>query len=267
MNEIYGLLGKKLGYSFSPIIHNIILKELNINGLYCLFEVEEDKLNLAFEGFKILKIKGINVTIPYKIKTMELVDELSLEAKNIGSINTIKFMEGYSIGYNTDYFGFISSLSKYNIDVKNKIVYVLGTGGASRAVIQALKDLNSKKIIAVTRNKNRKDLNVKLIDYYELSKEEYGDILINCTPLGMYPNVDISPINKDVIANFNVVYDLIYNPKETILMKLAKQFNIPSYNGMAMLVYQAIKAQEIWHEINLDTKLAEKIFEMINKYV
>ncbi|WDU84296.1 shikimate dehydrogenase family protein [Caloramator sp. Dgby_cultured_2] len=87
---------------------------------------------------------------------MELVDELSLEAKNIGSINTIKFMEGYSIGYNTDYFGFISSLSKYNIDVKNKIVYVLGTGGASRAVIQALKDLNSKKIIAVTRNKKIK---------------------------------------------------------------------------------------------------------------
>lgn len=268
MNEIYGLLGKKLGYSFSPIIHNIILKELNINGLYCLFEVEEDKLNLAFEGFKILKIKGINVTIPYKIKTMELVDELSLEAKNIGSINTIKFMEGYSIGYNTDYFGFISSLSKYNIDVKNKIVYVLGTGGASRAVIQALKDLNSKKIIAVTRNKkNKKDLDVELIDYYELSKKGKGDILINCTPLGMNPDLDILPIEIDIIANFSIVYDLIYNPKETILMKWAKQFNIPSYNGMAMLVYQAIKAQEVWNGTNLDIKLADKIIEILNKDV
>lgn len=267
MNEIYGLLGRKLGHSFSPIINDVILRELNINGFYGLFEVEEDKLKIAFEGFKVLKIKGINVTIPYKIKTMELVDDLSSEAQKIGSINTIKFADGYSIGYNTDYFGFIASLSKYNIDVKNKTIYVLGTGGASRAVIQALKDLNSKQIIAVTRNKNRKDLDVELINYNELSKEICGDILINCTPLGMYPNVDNSPVEKDFISNFSIVYDLIYNPKETILIKWAKQFNIPSYNGMAMLVYQAIKSQEIWNEIKIDVKLSEKILEKLNKHV
>lgn len=267
MNEIYGLLGRKLGHSFSPMIHDIILKTLNINGVYYLFEVEEDKLNVAFEGFKVLRIKGINVTIPYKIKTMELVDELSLEAKKIGSINTIKFIDGYSIGYNTDYFGFISSLSKYNIDVKNKIVYVLGTGGASRAVIQALKDLNSKKIIAVTRNKSKMDLDVELTDYSELSKGVGRDILINCTPLGMYPKIDISPIDKGIIGNFNIVYDLIYNPRETLLMKLAKQMNIPSYNGMTMLVYQAIKSQEIWNEIKIDSNLADKILEKFNNSV
>ncbi|SEF81513.1 shikimate dehydrogenase [Caloramator fervidus] len=268
MNNIFGLLGKKLSHSKSPEIHFAILNELKIKGGYYIFEVDEINLKKAFEAFKVLKVKGINVTIPYKIKVMEFLDDLSYEARLIGSVNTIKFKDGYAIGYNTDYYGFKYSLERYGIEGKNKTVCVLGSGGAARSVIQVFKDLNAREIVVVTRQKNGKVIDgVKVIDYEDVSSFKGADILVNCTPLGMYPDVNFSPLDKKDIIKFEKVFDLIYNPSETLLMKYAKEFNIPCYNGFYMLLLQAIKSQEIWNEIYISDEFVDRIIKNVNIYV
>ena len=138
--EFYGLLGEKLSHSLSPEIHSELLRLMNKAGGYKLFEVERNKLKDFTESLKLLKIRGCNVTIPYKRDIMEYVDFISDEAKKIGAINTIYLNEGKLYGYNTDYFGFGYMLKVSNIDIKDKIAVILGNGGASRAVVHYLVD-------------------------------------------------------------------------------------------------------------------------------
>lgn len=266
--EFYGLLGEKLSHSLSPKIHNKLYSELNIEGAYKLLEVERSELYKLPDALKILKIKGINVTIPYKEDIMQYLDEISKEALEIGAVNTVLIKDGKLHGYNTDYYGFGAMLEENNIDVANKEVVVLGSGGASKAVISYLINNNALSIKIVTRKigDNVKSFSPKIkFLTYEDWDEMYGQVLINTTPVGMYPKVDECPLEAKEIGNFEDIVDLIYNPKETKLMKIGKDLGKNVCGGLGMLVNQAIKAEEIWLDTIISKEISNNIYSEINK--
>ncbi len=266
MGNIYGLIGEKLGHSFSPRIHSLICEALNIKGSYFLFELEKRDLKDAILGGKALKIKGFNVTIPYKIEMMQHMDEMEEAAKKIGSINTVVFKDGKSIGYNTDYHGFGMMLKKQDVDLKNKKCVILGTGGASKAVLQYLLDNHAKEILFVSRDKEKSKERYKefeCIDYQDLKSIKEKDILINCTPCGMYPNTQESPIDTMDLKNFKVAVDLIYNPIQTLFIKESKEKGLKGLNGLYMLIGQAIKSQELWNDLKIEDQIVDKIYEKL----
>lgn len=266
LESLYGLLGEKLTHSFSPQIHSLIFAKLNIAGHYQLFEVEKENLSNAILGFKALKVKGVNVTIPYKVDVMKYLDDVSEEGKHIGAINTICFKNGRVIGYNTDYYGFGMMLDKFNIDVKDKNTVILGTGGAAKAVLQYLLDRAVRDVVFVTRNVDegmKKFKDFKTIAYEKVKNLKDQDIVINCTPCGMYPNTEKSPLSIEEVSRFNTVVDLIYNPKETLLLKYAREQNIKAINGLYMLIGQAVKAEELWNCLKINDEVVDKIYEEI----
>ena len=175
--------------------------------------------------------------------------------------------EGLSIdvkgAYNTDYFGVIKTFEKMKLELKNKEVYILGTGGASLAVAKALKDLDAKFFFVSRNIYDKKDFPFanKLIDYNELENRK-GYLLINATPIGTTPNTNISPVSKQTIENFNILFDLIYNPRETLFLRWGKELGKQVENGLYMLVAQAVKSQEIWFDKKLDYN---KIYELIQE--
>lgn len=234
----YALLGEKLSHSYSPIIHKKIFEAYNLDADYTLLECNKEELEGIINSLREGKYHGFNVTIPYKIEVMKYLDEISAEAKAIGSVNTIAYKNGKVVGYNTDYFGFYNELINYNIPVKNKDCYILGTGGASLALYKALIDLggNVKYVSRSPKNDNT-------ITYDELNNRNI-DLLVNATPVGMYPNIDKSPVDTMIAKRSKYVVDIIFNPKRTKLLLDSAS----SYNGLLMLVGQAVKAEEIWQD-------------------
>lgn len=265
--EFYGLLGEKLSHSLSPEIHSEILKAINKSGAYKLFEIEKDKLNNFTEALKLLGVKGCSVTIPYKKDIIQYIDVLSEEAKKIGAVNTIYLKDNKLYGYNTDYFGFGYMLDVSSIEIQNKNIVILGNGGAARAVLHYLLDNGANKVYIVSRKSNIEKFeykNVKVISYEDL-KSLKGDILINSTPVGMYPNIENSPVSKDIIENFSALVDLIYNPMETKFLSLGKELNKKVVGGLYMLVGQAVKSQEIWQETYISEDILKSIYNLIRK--
>ena len=251
----FGLLGEKLGHSYSPLIHNKIFECINIEATYELIELESDKLEEQINKLRCGEYKGYNVTIPYKKEVMKYLDEISDEAKAIGSVNTIAYVDGKVIGYNTDYYGFYETIIYNNIEIKDKDCYILGTGGASLAIYKVLKDLGGN-ITFVSRTPND-----NCISYNEL-KEKNIDVLVNTTPVGMYPNIGISPVSKEVVKKIKTVIDIVFNPLKTQLLIDSNS----SYHGLYMLVGQAIKAEEIWHNITIDNSIEDIVNYVIKEY-
>jgi shikimate dehydrogenase len=263
----YGLLGEKLSYSLSPEIHNKIFEMTNINGAYKIFEMPKGKTGRYADFIRTSQIKGVNVTIPYKQAVMNDLDEISAEAMRINAVNTILNDNGVLRGYNTDYFGFMALLKKNNINAAGKDAAVLGTGGAAQAVFACLNDLKAKNIYAVSRNKKNKEgcvSGVKYIDYEEL-EDLSAYALINATPVGTYPDHAASPVKESVVQRFECLIDLIYNPEETEFLRIGKKNGKRVCGGLYMLVMQAVKANEIWHNITIDGQTAEKVFEYISQ--
>lgn len=264
--EFYGLLGEKLGHSLSPQIHKRIFEYLGIEGAYKLFPVSREDICKFGESIKLLGIKGVNVTIPYKQEIMNQLSHISEEAKKIGAVNTVLLKDGELYGYNSDYFGFGKMLKISNIEIERKIAVVLGFGGAAKAAIAYLLDKNVDKLYVVSRDKSPKeglDRRAILIDYEDI-KDIHGDILVNSTPVGMYPNVEKSPVNEEVINNFESLVDLIYNPKETEFLRIGNKLGKITCSGLYMLVGQAIKSQEIWQDIKIDESILNKIYKELD---
>ena len=263
--EFYGLLGEKLSHSLSPEIHSELLKFIDKEGAYKLFEVNKDRLEDFTNAIKLLKIKGTNVTIPYKKDIMKYIDVISEEADKIGAINTISLENEKLYGYNTDYYGFGYMLKINNIDIDGKTAVVLGNGGACRAVVHYLLDNKISSVYIVSRVPNKKEFSFENIDVitYEELKDISGDILINSTPVGMYPNTDMSPVSEDVIKEFNVLVDLIYNPMETRFLSIGKSLGKKTVGGLYMLIGQAAKAQEIWQDVSIEEVVIKEIYKKL----
>lgn len=266
----FGLIGKKLSYSLSPKIHQLIMNRLNINGEYQIYEIEEENFKKGLDWISQNDIRGVNVTIPYKISVINYIDKLSPEAEKIGSVNTILFRKECIEGFNTDYYGFMSTLEEFNIELKNKSVVILGTGGAAAAIYQCVRDMNASTVKFVSRGPNIKKnfltkKEVDVISYDEL-KHLNGDVIINCTPCGMQSQIKCSPVDKAVISKFEIAMDLIYSPRETLFLECAKSLGLKTCNGLYMLVSQAIASQEIWNGIRADRDCRKYIYKEMLKY-
>ena len=235
----YGLIGKKLGHSFSREFFNEKFKQLNLKNHYYENYELENLLGLK-ELIKKNNLNGINVTIPFKEKILKYLDIIDNAAKQIGSVNTIKIKNQKLIGYNTDASGFEQSIIKL---IKNrKSALILGSGGSSKAVQYALKKNNIN--FTIISRKNEKN-------YNKLVKEDIINnlIIINTTPLGMYPNIETCPeIPYEYLSHKHLVYDLVYNPKKTLFLKKAENQNCNITNGFEMLKNQANEAWKIWQE-------------------
>lgn len=233
MDEIkkIGLLGEKLGHSYSKLIHEMIS-----DNPYEFYEVPKEE----FDDFMIRKeFDAINVTIPYKEKVLPYLDYISEKAKKIGSVNTIVNRDGKLYGYNTDYDGFKYLVLKNNFDIKDSKCLVLGSGGTSKTVCEVLKDLNAKEVFVATRKKTDE---LNYVNYEDVNYDEF-DFIINTTPVGMYPNIGESLINCK-LKHVKGIIDVIYNPLRTKCHFLNEDVKYQS--GLEMLIYQAIKSHKIF---------------------
>ena len=238
----YGLIGKSLPHSFSPEIH----KALG-NSDYVIRELAPSALP---EFIKQKEYIGLNVTIPYKQDVIPLLDEIDAPSRAIGAVNTIHNKDGRLYGYNTDYIGFSRLLKENEITLKGKSILILGTGGTSKTVRAVCQNEGATTIHRVSRRGKTPDApedEQDLISYDEATSE-FSDtqIIINTTPSGMYPDVDCQPITLDSFGQLEAVADVIYNPLTTKLVLDARKRGIKAVNGLAMLVYQAEAAEEIW---------------------
>ncbi|AAB99086.1 TPA: shikimate dehydrogenase [Methanocaldococcus jannaschii] len=256
--KVIGLIGHPVEHSFSPIMHNAAFKDKGLNYVYVAFDVLPENLKYVIDGAKALGIVGFNVTIPHKIEIMKYLDEIDKDAQLIGAVNTIKIEDGKAIGYNTDGIGARMALEEEIGRVKDKNIVIYGAGGAARAVaFELAKDNN---IIIANRTVEKAEalakeiaekLNKKFGEEVKFSGLDVDldgvDIIINATPIGMYPNIDVEPIVKaEKLREDMVVMDLIYNPLETVLLKEAKKVNAKTINGLGMLIYQGAVAFKIW---------------------
>lgn len=247
----YGCIGEHLKHSFSKEIHNLI-----DSYDYQIVEIEKRNLNEFMTKKDFL---GINVTIPYKEKVMDYLDFISEEAKEIGSVNTIVNKNGELFGYNTDYFGLKNLVKKAKIDIKNKTVAILGTGGTCKTAKLVAKNLGAKKIYIVSRTKKE-----NTITYFELQNIcKEIEIIINTTPVGMFPNIENSPMETTNFSNLKGVVDVVYNPLKTKLILDAEKINVDCVNGLYMLVSQAVKASAIFFDKEIDDNVCEEIYNKI----
>lgn len=244
----YGLIGKTLRHSFSKEIHESIGKYN-----YELIELDDEQF-IAFMREK--KFKAINVTIPYKEKVIEYLDYISPEAQEIRAVNTIINKNGLLYGYNTDYYGLKEMLNHFNIDVNNKNVMVLGTGGTSKTITKLLNDLNVNQIIYVSRNKVDKAIGYdSIVDY-----SDKVDILFNTTPCEMYPNNEKEIISLDGFGKLKAVVDVIYNPIRTNLILKAIEKKINCCGGLFMLIAQAVYAIELFKGTIIDKSITVSLY-------
>lgn len=241
----FGLIGKSLTHSFSKTYFEKKFNDLNlINHTYQNFEL--NIISQIENVFKISNIKGLNVTNPYKEEIIPFLDELTLDAKQIGAVNCIKISDGKTIGYNTDFYGFAQSIKPFLEPQHNKAL-LLGTGGAAKAVAYALKNIGVE-VYFVTSSNIKKQTNTFF--YSELNNYIFNafKLIVNTTPLGLYPNINEQPtIPYEWITQNHLCYDLIYNPTQTLFLKQAKQQGALVVNGYSMLQLQAEKSWEIWN--------------------
>lgn len=255
----FGLLGKKLSHSLSPLLHSIFFEEMGIEAEYKLYEVAEHEIdnfkNYMFEN----SIEGVNITVPYKKAFLDKLDFISDEAKEIGAINLLYIKENKFYGDNTDYYGFKQTLLTNQIEPSGKKMAIIGRGGASASVYKVLKDMGAEDIAFYFR----KDKLSKI----EFPEDMTGDIIINTTPVGMYPNIEDNIVDEQILKKFNIAIDLIYNPLETKFLEIARKNGLKTVNGMEMLIGQALKTDEILYDIVLSNQLREKIIKKIIKRV
>ena len=255
--NVVGLIGNPVEHSFSPPMHNAAFRALNLDYVYVTFDVEPSNLKKSIEGAFSLNIKGLNVTIPHKIEVMKYLNDLDEIAQLIGAVNTIDFKN--LKGYNTDGIGAIKAIEEVE-SIKNKNVVIAGAGGASRAISFYIAKYDADKLTILNRNVSKAEKlscdvsNSQLIDdvsFDSISQiESYlddADILIDTTPVGMDPHINDEPIvTAENMHEDLVVFDAVYNPNETVLIKQAIKAGARPVYGIKMLLYQGAESFKIW---------------------
>ncbi len=245
----FGLLGGRLGHSFSPQIHAQLA-----DYEYKLYPMPEDEVN---GWIKACDLNGFNVTIPYKEKVYALCDELTDRAKKIGCVNTVKKMpNGKIYGDNTDYYGFSYMVKKLGVKIKDRKVLIIGSGGTAKTATAVLTDMGAKKIVILSRKDNTPE---------NLKKHSDTDILVNASPVGMYPKNGESPVDLEFFSDCKGIVDVIYNPSLTELIIQGQKRGIPCINGLSMLVAQAKMACEIFTDTNISDGEIDRITKEIEK--
>jgi shikimate dehydrogenase len=272
------LLGTPLGHTLSPAMHNRLFEKLGMDYLYLPIEVSAEKLGTVFSGLTQMNVAGFNVTIPHKIRIMNLLDEIDPLAEVIGAVNTICVCDGRTRGYNTDGEGFLTYLEKkLSTSIKNKNVFILGSGGAARGIAMTLAFRGIAKVFLCNRTVTKAtaladEINAKIRACAEAVprtpqeiKKSLGtcDILVNTTSIGMLPNDDAMPIDQELLFNELAIADIVYTPLETRLLATARRMGCPTVNGLGMLIYQGALAFELWTGIE---PIIGEMFTTVNLY-
>ena len=245
------VIGNPIEHSLSPLLHNYWIKNNGIEAIYEKQKLDENELKQLMSQVKEKKIEGINVTVPFKKVVIPFLDELSAEAEKTQSVNTIYLNNNKIIGHNTDIVGFEISIKKFNYDLHNKEVLILGAGGVVSSIIFALIKMKVSKIKISNRTKQNAENLKKLfkdIEIVEWGKLPYFDMIINATSLGLKKEDNIN-LNFSSISKNKFFYDVIYNPTETNFLKIGKNLGNMIQNGKMMFIYQAFSAFYIWHGI------------------
>lgn len=259
--KLYGLFGYPAKHTFSPLMHNAAFQKLGINSLYLAFSVPPARLGQALRAIGALGLGGVNLTIPHKEAALAYLDELSPEARLIGAVNTVVVKDGRLVGHNTDGLGFVASLKKDGRwKPQGKSVFILGSGGAGKAIavelaragvrVITLADLLPERARAIALNINRNFPGCKArvcsLNKDALAKDiGSSELLVNATPQGMKPS-DRLPIDPGYLHKHLMVYDLIYNPPETKLLKCARSHGLKAFSGLGMLLYQGAASFKLW---------------------
>lgn len=279
--QLTGLLGSPVSHSISPLMHNEAFRLLGLKYAYLCFDVTEDTLATAVEGLKACGIKGFNLTMPNKNKIVELLDELSPAAKLIGAVNTVVNENGKLIGYNTDGIGFMKSVEDAGHNVIGKTITVMGAGGAATAICaQAALDGVEKIHIFARKTSRFWDRTVTLVENINHTSDciailhDHGDqealknaidesaMVVNATSVGMAPNTEATILpDTSLFRKGLIVADIIYNPRETMLLRQAKEAGCEVFNGMYMLLYQGAEAFRLWTGVDMPvTEIKSKFF-------
>jgi shikimate dehydrogenase len=245
----FALIGKPLGHSLSPQIHALISEITGLQCSYVLSPLEPDEVRPFICGMAEHGLDGLNATIPHKLAALQSVDSLSPEARAIGAVNTVEVAPGGLIGHNTDYHGFGAMLCAAGIGAAGERCVILGSGGSARAVAAYLADAGAAELLVASRDAAEASARfpgLHAVTYEELRRIN-GGLLVNCTPVGMFPHAEGCPVDEDIVSRFAAVADLVYNPRETRLLALAGRLGCKRADGLYMLAAQAVCAREIWH--------------------
>ncbi len=269
MKENYTLIGYPLGHSMSPWIHERLFRLSGKEADYTLTEIPPETLEQHMTELK--NLKGFNITIPYKTKIIPFLDKLDKSAELYHSVNCVANGTAWSIGYNTDCEGFTRSVPSLN----GKIL-LIGCGGVGRmmaieAVIRGaeltISEPNQEKATALSEEIHalKPSAKIRLADASQL--EEAFDLIMNASPVGMFPNIQNCPVKDSLIQKCSAVFDVIYNPTETLLMKKARSFGKTAVGGSAMLVWQAVRAHEIWYNSRFQREDIENLISEMNQEI
>ena len=271
----FALIGYPLGHSISPFIHTRLQVYGGIIGSYELNEIKQGSLEKEFEG-SLKKLDGFNVTIPYKAEIIPFLDSLSARAEIYGAVNTVDIKNGKATGYNTDCIGFLRAVDTAGIELKGRVL-VLGCGGAARmficecaiaeaeitVAVRAQSVDKAHKLAEEVKEKLNYNINITLID------DIYGeyDLIINATPVGMFPDTGKCPVSEAVIKKSRAAFDAVYNPLETLFLSTAKKHGLVCANGLSMLVWQAAAAEEIWNDSEFSKEEIDAVIKEAREYL
>ncbi|WP_017318542.1 shikimate dehydrogenase [Mastigocladopsis repens] len=261
--KLLGVIGYPVEHSLSPVMHNAAIAQLGLDCVYVPFPIEPQNLEVAIQGFSAVGVVGFNVTIPHKQAILPLLSEISPIAKAVGAVNTVSRKDNKWVGTNTDVEGFLAPLlTTYNRDWSQTVAVILGNGGAARAVVAGCAELGCAKILVIGRNtqkleefrnswgNSREAKNLHVHTWDSLPKLiPQANLLVNTTPIGMYPKVEESPLSAEEMAHLPrqaIAYDLIYTPNPTQFLKQAQQVGAITIDGLEMLVQQGAAALKIW---------------------
>jgi len=271
--RVCGVIGDPIEHTLSPVIHNAAFRELALDYVYLPFRVDKDELGKAIDGMRAFNIRGLNVTIPHKVTVIPFLNELDPLAEKLGAVNTIVNNDGFLKGFNTDAAGFLQALLEEGVEPSGKNVAILGAGGASRAISFILAERGSNIVIlnrllelnwAVELASNISQVFNKEVQALELTEENLAatlekiDIIVNATSVGMTPNVDVTPVPAVLLKPGLVVFDAVYNPTKTRLLREAEQAGAKTIGGLDMLVWQGALAFEMWTGLKAPVKLMKK---------
>jgi len=271
--RLCGIIGDPIEHIMSPVMHNAAFEKMKIDYFYVLFRVKREQLAKAIEDMRALNIRGLNVTIPHKVAIIPFLDKLDPLAEKIGAVNTVVNDEGILTGYNTDATGFLQALLERGIEPKGKNIVILGAGGASRAISFILAERGSNLVIlnrlleldwAEELASKLSKIFTKEVEALELNETnlaevlEKADILINATRVGMTPNIDETLVPFNLLKPSLVVFDIVYNPIKTRLLREAEQAGAETISGIDMLVYQGALAFEKWTGLKAPIELMRK---------
>lgn len=281
--SFYGIIGDPVEHSLSPLMHNVAFSELGVEADYRLFPLKDEDLDEFFEELRDKEnlIFGLNVTVPYKERVLKYLDSLTPFAQKVGAVNTIVITdERKLIGYNTDAPGFMAHLGELQFDTRNKRIAIIGAGGSARAILATLCMIperpQSIKIYNRTASRadellndlgERIDLSIveSVLSIDDLNIE-LADLLINTTSLGLNKN-DTCLVDEDLIHSNMLVYDLIYNPPETLFLKIAREKGAQTSNGLGMLYYQGVLSFQHWANVQLNEDIKIKMRKSLEEGV